>query len=174
MGFPRVDMVDIELSKGTLFRSFANKMIGEGDEKANKFGGRVTRNGSSVNLNGSTVTGYFIRQDHNTVIMYGECSGNEFFVKLPEECYNVEGAFTLAIKISNGGETQTLRVIDGTVINTMIGGIVDPGAIFPDYAALIAEIERAEAAAETIAGLSIQAELISGDNYKIVITHASE
>ena len=46
------DFVDIDLGKGSVFRSFMNRMIGEGDAAGDQFGVRVLRNGEAEDLTG--------------------------------------------------------------------------------------------------------------------------
>lgn len=165
----RADIVGIDLTNGKLYRSFANKQIGEGDEYGNVFGGSLTRNGEPVDISGATVTGYFIRPDNACVIIEGTASGNIFSVTLPAQCYAYEGNFSLAIKVSTGGETETMRIVDGTVVNTATGTVIDPGGIVPDLEELMAVVERAEDAVEAISGLIVTEELISGDDYRLIV-----
>lgn len=139
------DIINIELENGTLHRSFLHHSIGEGDAKANRYGVRVFRNGEAVALGGSC-KGYFIRADGGTVtIEDGVVSGNVAYVTLPGTCYAVEGVFSLAIKVINGSETVTMRIIDGVVSRTSSGSAVDPGTIVPSVEALISAIEEASA-----------------------------
>lgn len=166
----RRDIVDIELESGTVFRSFMNKAIGEADVNENRFGFRCLRNGEPVSLTGTAVLGHFIRADGNTVQLTGEVDGDTAFVTLPATCYAVEGQFTLAIKLSGGGVTGTIRIVDGTVVSTTNGAVIDPGNVIPDLTDYLAVVEDAEEAAETVFGISVTAELISGDDYKIVVT----
>jgi hypothetical protein len=170
MAIYREDIVDIELESGTVFRSFMNKSIGEGDANANRFGFRCLRNGQPVSLIGSAVVGHFIHADRNTVELTGEIDGDKAFVTLPDTCYAVEGKFTLAIKLSGGGVTGTIRMVDGTVVNTTEGAVIDPGEVIPDLTDYLAVVEDAEEAAETVMGISVTAELISGTDYRIVVT----
>ncbi|MBO7661937.1 MAG: hypothetical protein J6U01_01040 [Clostridia bacterium] len=171
MAIYREDIVDIELENGTVHRSFMNKTIGEGDIKGNRFGFRCFRNGTPVQLNGSTVVGHFTRADGTTVqIDGGAVTGDTAYIELPEACYAVEGQFALAIKLSGGGRTGTIRMVDGTVINTTNGTVIDPGNVIPDLSDYLAVIEDAEEAAEIINGISITAELISGEDYRIIVT----
>lgn len=169
MAIYREDIVDIELESGTVYRTFMNKSIGEGDANGNRFGFRCLRNGQPVSLTGSSVYGHFIRADGNTIELQGTVNGNTAFVSLPDACYAVEGQFTLAIKLSDGGITGTIRMVDGTVINTTNGAIIDPGNVIPDLTEYLAVVEDAEEAAETIYGIGITAELIENNDYNIVI-----
>ena len=140
-----IDIVDVELTTGNIFRSFTNKTIGEGDILANRFGVRVLRDGTEVDLTGATCNGYFIRGDGATVVIAGTVSGSTAYVDLPEQCYAYEGQFALAIKVTGEGVTGTLRIVDGVVSNTMTDAAVDPGQIIPSIEELIALIEEAMA-----------------------------
>lgn len=137
------DIVNIDLENGTIHRSFMNHSIGYGDDDANRFGIRAFRNGVPETL-GGTCAGYFIRADGATVVIAdGVVSGNLAYVTLPEACYAVEGNFTLAIKVSGGGVTGTMRIVDGVVSRTSTSATVDPGTIIPSVEDLIDAIEDA-------------------------------
>ena len=145
MAIYKSDIVDIDLETGSIHRSFIMRSIGEGDKNANRFGVRVKRNGSNVNLSEATCSGYFIRSNGDTVVIAGETSGNEAYVVLPQACYTYEGQFSLAIKLTGGGLTGTMRIVDGVVSNTTTDTLIDPGTIIPSIDTLIAAIEAAVA-----------------------------
>lgn len=170
MAIYKEDIVDIELETGTVFRSFMNKAIGEGDANVNRFGFRCLRNGVPVSLTGTAVVGHFMRADGNTVQLSGTVDEETAYVTLSQSCYAVEGQFTLTIKLSGGGVTGTIRMVDGTVVNTTNGAVIDPGEVIPDLADYLAVVEDAEEAAETVFGISVTTELISGTDYKIIVT----
>lgn len=171
MAIYREDIVDIELESGSVFRSFMNKSIGEGDALGNRFGFRCFRNGVPVSLIGSTVVGHFIKPNGETVeISDGAVTGDTAFVTLPASCYTVEGQFTLVIKLIGGGVTGTIRMVDGTIVSTTNGDVIDPGSVIPDISDYLAVIEDAEEAAETVYGFSVTTELISGEDYTLVVT----
>ena len=171
MSLIKNDIADIELNCGSIHRSFIQKNVGEGDENANRFGIRLWRNGEPESCGGSTCIGYFIRHGNGDTVTIngGLFSGQEAFVELPEACYAYDGGFTLVIKLVGGDVTGTMRIVDGTVVDSMIGAPIDPGSVIPDLSDLLEVIERAEDAAETIAGISVSAQLIEGDNYAIVV-----
>lgn len=172
MALNHVDIVDIDLDTGTVHRSFAHRTLGEGDVNANQFGVRLWRSGQPVTAEGSQCMGYFIRHGRgDTVIISGGLfSGQEAYITLPDSCYAYDGAFSLVIKLIGGGVTGTMRIVDGTVVDSMIGSPVDPGGVIPDLDELLAVIGRAEAAANTIAGISIRAELVADENYRLIVT----
>ena len=144
MAIYREDIVNIELTGGTVSRTFMNHTIGSGDEDANRFGVRLFRNGEAENVGGGC-TGYFIRADGETVVITGAVSGNLAYVTLPETCYAVEVNFTLAIKCTGGSVTGTMRIVDGTVAKTSSSAIVDPGTLVDGIDDLIEAIEDAVA-----------------------------
>lgn len=170
MAVYREDIADIELESGTVFRSFLNSAVGEGNAKANRYGVRLFRNGEAENLTGIAVSGYFIRADGTSVSLTGDKSGNKAWVELPEACYAVEGNFTLSIILYGGGTSVTARIVDGTVVDTVVGTLVDPGSVIPDVSGLTELVERAEAAAETIEAFDITETQITGTRYKIEVT----
>ena len=164
--------VDIELTSGTVFRSFRNHILCEGDNEANIFGVRIYKDGQPFNPTGSCV-GYFIRPEQTTVVINGVIQGNVAYVSLPLSCYVYPGNFTLAIKITDGqGFTDGMRIVDGTVVQTYTGEIVDPGGVIPDLDELLAVIADAEAQADRIETLDIEAVPLEGftDLYRIDVT----
>lgn len=171
MAFYKNDIIDIDLETGSVSRSFTNKTLGEGDVNGNRFGFRCLRKGTPVSLDGSMIIGHFTRADGNTVMIDGgAATGDTAFITLPEACYAIEGNFTLAIKLTGGGVTGTIRMVDGTVVNTTNGVVIDPGSVIPDLSDYLAAVEDAEDAAATIYGISITASLISGEDYNIIVT----
>lgn len=139
------NIVDIELTKGHIHRSFYPHALGAGDENADRFGFRLFRNGQPENITGNCF-GLFVRPDGETVpIESGVVSGNTAYVILPDDCYVVEGVYSLAIKVSGGGVTGTMRIVDGMVDRTSTDVIVDPGTILPSIDDLIEAIENAVA-----------------------------
>jgi hypothetical protein len=170
MAIIQEDIVDIDLNRGTVFRSFLNHSIGEADWKGNRYGFRCLRGSEQESVAGFSCIGYFIRADGNTIVISGTVEGNKAYVDLPETCYAVEGGFTLAIKLSDGTQTGTIRIVDGTVVNTSNGSIIDPGSVVPDLTDIMAVIGRIEAAAEEIEKIHISNQQISGTRYRIVVT----
>lgn len=145
MAIYREDIVDIDLANTSIRRTFIPQMIGEGDIYANRFGVRVLRNGEPEDLTGVTCTGYFIRSDGGTIPLTGVVGIETAFVSLTQQCYAIEGQFSLAIKLTGGGVTGTMRIVDGVVSNTMTGNAVDPGTIIPSIEELIEAINEAVA-----------------------------
>lgn len=186
----RMDIVDIDLNGGSLHRSWLHRSIGSGDILANAFGVRLFRDREPVSIEGGSVQGYF-RNSHgqNIAITTGNTvSGNTAYVVLPQAAYNYDGPFTLAIKVIGGGITGTMRIVDGMVDNTNTGSAVAPTGTVPTYQEVLAvydqmvaakegsvrfDIEQELTAAQRAAArhnIGISAELVSGDNYRIVIS----
>ena len=166
----RTDLVDVELKSGSVFRSFLNRNIGEGDVYGNCYGVRIFDNGEPVDMTGAACVGYFIRADGVTLVIAGETGDSMTSVLLPPACYAVEGSFTLAIKVSGAGFSGTMRIIDGTVCNVTTGQINDPSSEVPDLTDYEAKVARAEAAAAAINNLQIAATQISGTRYQLAVT----
>ena len=103
MAIYKEDIASIELTTGNIHRSFMNRTIGSGDNKADRFGIRVFREGNAVSLSGVTVQGVFMPPQGDPIAItgstYTSISGNVALVTLPQACYNYEGMFTLAIKL---------------------------------------------------------------------------
>lgn len=149
MAIYKQNIVDVELD-GSVHRSFCGTLIGEADIQGDRFGVRCYRNGQEESIAGATVTGYFIRADGSTVLISGAglVDGNQAVIILPQSCYSVEGAFSLAIKLTKDGVTSTVRIVDGAVARTTTNTVVDPGSVIPDISDLLAMIEDLEEAVE--------------------------
>lgn len=170
MAIYKEDIVDIELSTGNIHRSFLKHSIGTGDSAANRFGVRVFRDGSAVDLTGASCQGYFHNSQGENIALtsYGTVSGNKAFVTLPQACYNYEGQFTLAIKLVGGGVTGTMRIVDGTVDNAHTGGAVAPTGSVPTYQEILALYEEMQQVTES--ALKFGSVISEGDlnDYKTV------
>ena len=173
MAINKEDIQIIDLETGTISRTFLNKALGEGDSYGDRFGVIVQRGGQPVDLTGVSVSGFFIRANGTTESLSGSRSGSKCWVDLPAACYAVEGNFTLGIKLTHSGTTVTARIVDGTIVNTSLGSIYDPGSLIPDLADWTALVTRAEAAAEKIESFDITATLISGTRYRLGVVEAT-
>lgn len=138
------DIADIELNSGSLHRSFLNHSIGLDDAAANRFGVRVFRDGVAETLSGVTCQGFFRNANGENIALtsYGTIDGNVAYVTLPQACYNVEGMFTLAIKLVGGGVTGTMRIVDGAVDNTNTSSPVAPTGSVPTYQEVLSVFEQ--------------------------------
>lgn len=163
MAIYKEDLVDIELETGTVFRSFLNHSIGKGDNLANRFGVRLFRNGEAVNVSQASCQAVFMAPDGQNILVsgnsYSGVSGNIAWVQLPQACYNVDGQFTLAIKVIGDGVTGTMRIIDGTVNNTGVDGAVAPTSAIPTYQEILAVYDQMLAAKAGAVRYDIEQEL---------------
>lgn len=152
----KYDIVDFDLVNGNIYRSFLNYTIGKGDSKANRFGVRLLKNGVPVTLpsSGTTCEGFFMAPDGQNILIQGtdttyvDVENSIALVQLPQACYNVEGQFSLAIKVINSEITETVRIVDGVVCNTGVDSPVAPTGSVPTYQEVLAAYEDAIAAVE--------------------------
>ena len=149
------DVIILDLNRGSFHRSFAHHAIGTNDISGNRFGVKLVRNGEPVDVSLCSCIGYFMRADGETVVINGGLADADgvLGVNLPQSCYAVIGPFTLVLKISGDAFSHTsgtIRVVDGMVVESTTGTIVDPGTIVPALteAAIIAKISECEAAAQ--------------------------
>lgn len=154
------DIITLDLNdRSGIHRSFIEHMIGTNDIRGNRIGVKLTRNGNPIDVSDFSCIGYFMRADGETVVINGGTADENgvLSVHLPQACYAVEGQFSLALKITGGGHTGTIRIVDGTVMKTTAGDIIDPGDVVPELtvAAIVAKISECEALAEQ-AGLIVE------------------
>ena len=173
MAINKEDIQIIDLETGTISRTFLNKALGEGDSYGDRFGVIVLRGGQPVDLTGVSVSGFFIRANGTTEVLTGHRSGNKCWVELQEACYAYDGNFTLGIKLTYSNTTVTARIVDGTIVNTTLGSINDPGSVIPDISSFETLVGQAESAAETIESFDITATLISGTRYRLGVVEAT-
>ena len=144
MAIYKQNIVDIDLGRGQIHRSFLNHSIGMYDQQADRFGIRVFRDGEEADLTGVTVQGVFMPPQGAPIAITGDdytsVEGNTAEVILPQACYNYEGNFTLAIKLvdATNAITGTMRIVDGVVDNTHANGTVAPTGSVPTYQEVLA------------------------------------
>lgn len=142
--FYRQDIVDIELESGTITRNFLNHAIGMGDNMGNRFGMRLFRAGDAVDLTGAVCEGFFINPRGEHILISGQnafCMGNVAFVQLPQACYNYEGQFQLTIKVVSPEIVESMRIVDGTIVNTGSDNAVAPVGAVPTYQEILSTYE---------------------------------
>lgn len=141
------DIVKVDLANnGVIHRTFLNRTIGKGDDYANRFGVDLYFDGVALNLDTASCIGLFMAPDGQNIIIsdqnHAYAGGNRAFVQLPQACYNVEGHFTLAIKVIESPVTDTVRIIDGTVCNTGTDNPVAPLGSVPTYQEVLAVFDQ--------------------------------
>ena len=141
MAIYRNKIVDVELETGTVFRTFVNHALGKGDSMGNRYGMRLLRNGQAVTLTNASVTGLFCNSRGEHILISGASytgiDGNVAWVQLPQACYNYEGQFTLSIKVTDPDVTETMLIIDGTVVDTGSDNPIAPTGSVPTYEDII-------------------------------------
>ena len=135
MALYKQDIVDINLNTGSIYRSFLGHSIGYKNDDADRFGIRAFRDGVPVDLSGASCQAVFMAPNGVNIALtsYGTIDGNVAYVTLPQACYDYEGQFCLSIQLVGGGVTGTMRIVDGTVVNTGASGTVAPTSSVPTY-----------------------------------------
>lgn len=151
MAIHKDSIVDVDLTSGTIHRSFLNHSIGMNDSDGDFFGVRVFKGGEPVDLTNVSVQGHFNPPVGAPIFLNAGnyISGNVATVRLPQACYNYEGPFSLAIKLVTVNETVTVRIVDGMVDNTYVEGSVAPTGTVPTYQEVLAEYDQMVAATAT-------------------------
>ena len=167
----KINIVDIDIAQmgGMVHRSSMNRTLGEGDVAGDRIGVRILKNGEAVSLTGCNCSGFFMRPDGNTIVIEGTIEGNKAYVNIPEACYAYTGNYTLSIKVTGTGFAGTMRIIDGTIVDTKTGSFIDPGSVIPDLSDWLALVTSANTAATNIGKIHIENELITGTRYKMKV-----
>ena len=116
-----------------------------GEKLAHQFIISCTRDGAAISLSGS-VTGRFMRADGQTILLTGSVSSGKGTLTLPQDCYNVNGRFVMALFNVAGGATTTIYAATGNVLRTQGGTIIDSGSAVPNIDDLLAQIDAMEQA----------------------------
>ena len=175
MAIYKEDIADIEISTGNIHRTFMHHAIGEWDDNGDVFGVRLFKDGEAVSLSGLSCVGYFEKPDGTTVVIEGNKRDQKIaYVQLPQTCYAVTGTFKLTIKLTTANSAVTVRIVDGTIVRTAEGGMVDPGSLIPDMSGLDDLLLDINDVLATISAYSIEAVQISGTRYRIEVEEAVE
>lgn len=170
MAINNVKFIDVDLAKGTLNRTYLLNLFGEGDSSGDRIGVRVYSNEIPVNLSGVQCIGYFIRPDGITLLLEATVSGNEAYFDLPQAAYAKVGQIRFTIKLMDGTRTNSVCVVDGTVIESTTGEVSDQASVITSLSDFVEDIERAEDAIDAINVLTVEATQIEGTRYKIEVT----
>ncbi len=131
----------------------------QGNANANRVGAVVFDGKEPYPLAG-TCAGAVSRDNGTFVPLVGVVSGNEAYVVLDSNCYEVLGPLRITITVTNGNEETTLIAIYGNVEATGSGNIIQPAERLPDYVQLLGEIQAMRtataAAVAELAGLGEQ------------------
>ena len=148
----------------------------DGETAAHQFIISAVRNGSPVALSGA-VTGIFLNANDETVpITGGSIVNGAAVLTLSNACYQVNGRFTLTVNV--GGET--VYCCRSTISRRSSSTTYDPSGVLPSISELLASIDEMETATAAVnaavaaaANISPEAELISGENYRIKLKQVS-
>lgn len=175
MAVCKEDIIDINLETGNTHRSYTHHILGEFDEAGDVFGVRLIKGGRIADLTGVSCTGLFEKPDGTTEPILGYIEKGAGCVKLPADCYSEVGAFKLTIKLVSLGEVVTARIVDGTIVDTSDGPLIDPttGTAIPDMEGLEDLLETLEGILAEIAQYNMEAVQITGTRYRIEITEGS-
>lgn len=137
----------VDLANG-LTRTVLRFPIMTMDDQAHTFEIEVMRGGQAQELDGATVSAYFVRSDGVTVPIVGSAEGNVATVTLSAACYRVEGRAQLVIKAASGGVISAIFWADGAVASSQTDALLDSEDIIPSLDDLLAQIAAAEAATD--------------------------
>ena len=148
--------VIVDLDK-PLVRKNVGVAMASGDKLANRYGVQLFRNGAEVNVASSTVTGYMIMPNDETLMINGTASGNMVYVDIPESGYKFDGAFTLTIKITGNGMKKAVAIFDGVIARTTSDNIISGDRVLYGVEDILELIDTMEQAATDATNAAIRA-----------------
>lgn len=140
---------------GMLAEGGVRMRLMEGDKDADVVAVRVRMDGQDADLTGYTASAEMRRGDGTRVPCTGEIDGNVAMIELNDHCYMIAGEMQLTVMLTKGGQTVTLLVIHGEVLERGDGAVVDIDESLVDVEAVLAlyaEMVRVKDEAETAAG----------------------
>jgi len=154
---------DQDMAKPVNMRNISGSLY-ENDDKGLRLRVRVFQNGAAITLSGSIVA-HVVRANGTLATVGGSRSGNEAYVNIPKSCL-MPGLIQISMKNVDGSVSTTILAITGVVKVVNGSAFIDSGGVIPSLASYEALVQREEAAAATINGLSTSATLIAGDRYR--------
>ena len=133
----------IDMSEGVQRNLVGVALLSE-DNLAHTFEVTCKRNGTAADLEGASVSAYFVRADGVTIPMSGSISGSTVSVQLNASCYMVTGRYNLVIKLAQGETISTIFWATGAVYASKTDALVDTGEITMSMEELFAKIEACE------------------------------
>lgn len=115
----------VDLEKGPVVDQL-RKPMHYGDDKANRIGATVTKNGQAVALSGNCTGKAILGDDTWVLISNGVIDGNEAYIELPSACYSVEGPIHIFVNIDSDDTELTLLDLTGYVKATQTDSAIDP------------------------------------------------
>lgn len=130
-----------------IVRVWPEALLVAGDGLAHTWQVTVLNAGEPADLEGASVTAYFNRSDHRSVLATGTVEGNVISVDFPATAYAVAGAMYGILRITQtGGKVVTLSALRFMVMIGPYSETIDPGTVIPSIDDLLAEIEAMQEA----------------------------
>lgn len=144
---------EIDLAKDTpRMLAYPRGLMVEGDKGGHTWQVQVRREGKVVSLSGMTVTGYFVNQNGETILVSGAGSAAGLAqVTLNTACYAVPGRLKGIVRASSSSQTITLGALYFDILEGASDVYIDPDDIIPsleDLIAMLGEMEQAANAAQ--------------------------
>ena len=152
---------------GLLAEGGVRMRLMEGDKGADVVAVRVRMDGQDADLTGYTASAEMRRGDGTRVPCTGEIDGSVAMIELNDHCYVIAGEMQLTVMLTKGGQTVTLLVIHGEVLERGDGAVVDIDeslvdveAVLALYGEMVAAVEAAQTAAGRIENMTVLADTL--------------
>ena len=155
-----------------------------GDSDAHEIRLEIAEGTQRADLGGCLAKVYFTRPDQVMVPLDGQVEGSTVKALLPEACFQVQGGYSVIIKLTKGKTRRAIFWGTGDIVRKGPDAAVDPEGIIPSLEALLAQIEACERAetgavdaakrANTAAGQANEAAAAANTAAKSAETKAAE
>lgn len=144
--FVKILPYSIDLSK-PLDKTEMHTLFVIGDSQAHRLELEIRQDGAALNLDGSTVTGYFTNfREDATVEVTGSVENGKAVVTLSKPCYTLHGQFVLIIQIKSGEVETSVFLGEGFMRRSKAEKIVYDDYIVYDVNTLLAQINAMKTA----------------------------
>lgn len=143
--------IHIDLDKGLQSQPL-RMMLAAGNAQAHQLRLHALRNGTPIDLSGTSVSGFCLRADGSTVPLEGKIENGAAVLLLSAACYAVPGTARISMTLIYG-ETIATHVLATAMVDAISSEIiVDPEHVIPSLTELLGQIAAMEQATDAAVG----------------------
>lgn len=143
--------IHIDLDKGLQSQPL-RMMLAAGNAQAHQLRLHALRDGTPIDLSGTSVSGFCLRADGSTVPLEGKIENGAAVLLLSAACYAVPGTARISMTLIYG-ETIATHVLATAMVDAISSEIiVDPEHVIPSLTELLGQIAAMEQATDAAVG----------------------